>query len=171
MSGSALFLSNPGSLWCESVSCLPEWPQDPFAEDEEDFMYDDEPYGNIVPIMWRPLFTDPMIGRKRILTWPLKTNPLLGNPFWFDWAFLRYKPSRNNPVYMRHFEILVIKLCQVKIKLIALGWYWVTMIFCCQTNPEIHCSPTMHDVQDMWRLCQFSFIFGAVFLDNLCLYS
>ena len=30
--------------------------------------------------------------------------------------------------YMRQCEIKVIKLCQVRIKLIALGWYWVTMM-------------------------------------------
>ena len=49
--------------------------------------------------------------------------------------------------YMRHCKIQVIKLCQVRIKLIALGWYWVTIIFWCQINPKIHCSPAMHKVQ------------------------
>ena len=75
-----------------------------------------------------------------------------------------------------------IKLCKVKIKLIALGWYLVTMIFWCQTNPEIHCSPAMHIVQDKtknilkWpservkKISLFWLIYGAVFLDNLCLY-
>ena len=45
-------------------------------------------------------------------------------------------------------EFKGIKLCKVKIKLISLGWYLVTMIFWCQINPEIHCSQVMHNVQD-----------------------
>ena len=42
---------------------------------------------------------------------------------------------------MRQCEFKNIKLCKLKIKLIALGWYLVTMIFWYQTNPEIHISP------------------------------
>ena len=37
---------------------------------------------------------------------------------------------------------------QVRIKLIALVWYWVTIIFWCQTSPKIHCSPAIYNVQD-----------------------
>ena len=47
----------------------------------------------------------------------------------------------------RQCEFKDIKLCQVKIKFIALGWYWVTMIFLGQINPKIHYSPGMHNVQ------------------------
>ena len=50
-------------------------------------------------------------------------------------------------VYMRQCEFKDIKLCQVKIKLIALGWYWVTMIFFGQINSKIHYSPGMPNVQ------------------------
>ena len=46
---------------------------------------------------------------------------------------------------MSHCEIKVFKLCQQGIKLIDLGWYWVTMIFWCQANPEIHCPQAMHN--------------------------
>ena len=79
---------------------------------------------------------------------------------------------------MRHCEIQVIKL---RIKLIAVGWYWVTTICWCQTNPEIHCSLDMHNFQDKHFfffyllseiICKnypFWFIHGAVFLDTLCL--
>ena len=48
----------------------------------------------------------------------------------------------------RQCEFKDIKLCQVKIKLLALSWYLVIIIFRCQTNPEIHCSPAMYNVQD-----------------------
>ena len=50
-----------------------------------------------------------------------------------------------------HCEIKVIILCQVKIKIIKIiqnNWYWVTKICWCQPNPEIHCSPAMHNVWD-----------------------
>ena len=49
---------------------------------------------------------------------------------------------------MRQGEFKDIKLCKVKIKLICLGWYLITMIFWCQTNPEIHSSPAMNNVQN-----------------------
>ena len=48
---------------------------------------------------------------------------------------------------MRQDEIKEIKLCQVRKKVIALGWYWVAMIFLGQINPKIHCSPGMHYLQ------------------------
>ena len=51
-----------------------------------------------------------------------------------------------NHLNMRQCEIKVINLCQVRTKLIALGWYRATRIFWCQTNPEIHCSPAMNNV-------------------------
>ena len=38
-------------------------------------------------------------------------------------------------------------LCMRQCEIIALGWYWVTMIFLGQINPKIHCSPGMHNVQ------------------------
>ena len=49
--------------------------------------------------------------------------------------------------YRRQCEIKDIKLCQVRTKIIALGWYWVTMIFFGQISPKIHYSPGMHSVQ------------------------
>ena len=49
---------------------------------------------------------------------------------------------------MRQCEFKNIKLCKENIKLIAMGWYLVTMIFQCQTNPEIHYSPAMHNVEE-----------------------
>ena len=48
---------------------------------------------------------------------------------------------------MRQCEIKDIKFYQARTKIIALGWYWVTMIFFGQMNPKIHCSPGMHNVQ------------------------
>ena len=48
---------------------------------------------------------------------------------------------------MRQCEIKDIKLCQVRTKIIAPGWYWVTMIFFGQIHPKIHYSPAMHNVQ------------------------
>ena len=48
---------------------------------------------------------------------------------------------------MRQCEIKDIKLYQVRTKIIALGCYWVTMIFFGQINPKIHYSPGMHNVQ------------------------
>ena len=82
--------------------------------------------------------------------------------------------------HMRQCEFKDTKFCKVKIKLIALCWYLVTITFQCQTNLEIHCSPTMHNVQDKTKICLIKinerviqinyFIYGAVFLDNLCLY-
>ena len=50
--------------------------------------------------------------------------------------------------YMRQCEFKDINLCKVKIKVKALGWYLVTMIFLCPKNPEIHCSPVIYNVQD-----------------------
>ena len=50
--------------------------------------------------------------------------------------------------YMRQREFKDIKLCMVKIILIAMCLYLETLIFQCQTNPEIHCSPAMPHVQD-----------------------
>ena len=43
-------------------------------------------------------------------------------------------------------EIKDIKLYQVRTKIIALGWYLVTMIFLGQINRKIHYSPGMHNV-------------------------
>ena len=50
--------------------------------------------------------------------------------------------------HMIPLEVQVIKLCQVRIKLKALIWYWVTKTVWCQTNPEIHFFPDMHNVQN-----------------------
>ena len=50
-------------------------------------------------------------------------------------------------MHMRQCEIKDIKLSQARTKTIALGWYCVTMIGLCQTNPDIHCSQGMHIVQ------------------------
>ena len=50
-------------------------------------------------------------------------------------------------MHMRQCEIKDIKLYQVRTKIIALGWYWVTMIFFGQINPKIHYSPGMNSVQ------------------------
>ena len=47
----------------------------------------------------------------------------------------------------RQCEIKDIKLCQVRTKLIALGWHWVTMICLGQINPKIHFSSGKHNVQ------------------------
>ena len=35
----------------------------------------------------------------------------------------------------------------VKTKLIALDWYWVTLIYWCQMNRDVHSSPAMHKVE------------------------
>ena len=48
----------------------------------------------------------------------------------------------------RQCEIKDIKFYQVRTKIIAPGWYWVTMILFGQINPKIHNSPAMHNVQD-----------------------
>ena len=50
-------------------------------------------------------------------------------------------------IHRRQCEIKDIKFYQARTKIIALGWYWVTMIFFGQINPKIHCSPGMHHVQ------------------------
>ena len=61
----------------------------------------------------------------------------------------------------------------MKIKPIALGCFLETMIFWFQTNPEIRCSPAMHNVQEKTKklkVYHFKLIYGAVFLNTLCLY-
>ena len=89
--------------------------------------------------------------------------------------------KKKNICYLRQCEIKVIKLYQVRTKLIALSWYWVTMIFLGQINPKIHCSPGMHNVkvikfilqirESVLKMHHFWLIYGAIFIDNLCLYS
>ena len=59
---------------------------------------------------------------------------------------------------MKQCDINDIKLCHVRLKLIALEWYWVTMIFRCKTNPEIHCSPAMQNVQDKTKKLVYTFV-------------
>ena len=49
-------------------------------------------------------------------------------------------------------DINDIKFYQARTKIIALGWNWVTMVFFGQTNPKIHCSPGMHNVQVITKL-------------------
>ena len=49
-------------------------------------------------------------------------------------------------------EFKDIKFGQVKIKLIALGWYLVIMIFWFWGNPEIHCSQAMHNVKTKQKI-------------------
>ena len=56
--------------------------------------------------------------------------------------------KRFSVSHMRHCEIKVIKLCQVKKKLIALAWCWVTIIIWCQINSEIPCSYAKYNVKD-----------------------
>ena len=51
-----------------------------------------------------------------------------------------------------------IKLSQARTKIIALGWYCVTMIGLCQTNPDIHCSQGMHIVQIKVTKLKYYFI-------------
>ena len=48
---------------------------------------------------------------------------------------------------MSQWKIKNKKFSQVRTNIIALGWNWITMICWCQINPEIHCSPGMHNVQ------------------------
>ena len=61
-------------------------------------------------------------------------------------------------LYIRQCEIKDIKLCQVGIKLIALGRYGVTMIFWFQTNPETHCSPAMHNFQYKTKILLYKLV-------------
>ena len=56
---------------------------------------------------------------------------------------------------MRQCEIKDIKLYQARTKVIALGWYWVTMIFFCQINPKIHGSPGIHNVQVITKILSY----------------
>ena len=58
----------------------------------------------------------------------------------------------------------------MRIKLIALGWYWVTMIFWCQTNPEIHCTPAMYNVPDKKKCFVLNIMHGWGAVDfRICL--
>ena len=63
------------------------------------------------------------------------------------WELDLYNIVHKSCLSMRQCEIKDIKFYQVRTKIIALGWYWVTMIFFGQINPKIHCSPDMHHVQ------------------------
>ena len=62
---------------------------------------------------------------------------------------------------IRQCEFKDIKLCKVKIKLTALGGYLETMIFWCQTNPELHCSPAMHNFQDKTKTLLYKLVKGS----------
>ena len=106
--------------------------------------------GGIASLIWRKNWA---YFKKNVKNWWLG---LIGQslsflaPTLYVWKHFKEDKKNNNKTsaHMRQCEFKDIKLCKVKIKLIALGWYLVTMIFRCQTNPEIHCSPVMHNVQD-----------------------
>ena len=71
---------------------------------------------------------------------------------------------------MRQCEIKDIKLYQARTKVIALGWYWETMIFFGQINPKIHCSPGMHNVQVITKILSYKSVKASGKWTIFCLF-
>ena len=69
---------------------------------------------------------------------------------------------------MRQCEIKDIKFYQARTKVIALGGYWVTIIFFCQINLKIHCSPGMHDVQGITKILSYKSVKASWKLTIFC---
>ena len=90
------------------------------------------------------------------------------------WCLLVEGLLSTRPNLSSFCEFKDIKLCKLKIKLIALGWNLVNRMFRCQTNPEIHCSPHTHPptpknllyklVKELWKFTIFGSLLVQFFL-------